>query len=706
MAADLGPLLAPRSVAVIGAAADPTKIRGRVLAQLLKGGFAGPIFPIHPSEATIQGLPAFARIDDVPGPVDLAIVAIPAERVPDAVAACAARGVKAALVLSSGFAEEGKAALQASLREASKGLLLAGPNSVGLLSTQAGVCATFSPAIDFEALRSMRARLAQGRRAVGVVSQSGGLGFALFNRGLARGLAFSFVVTTGNEVDVDSVAAADAMLDDPATGAVLMFMEGARDGARFAALAEKALDREKPLIVAKIGRSAAAARAAVSHTASLTGADAAYDAVFRRLGVLRADDQDEMLDLALAATLAPPARGRRIGVVTISGGVGGWMADALAAEGLEVPRFSPDLEAAIRTYLPSYGAAFNPIDVTAQALENDHRLRSVAALMDSEEIDQIVVVSSLANDPRLAAERDGLAALAGRRTKPLLVYSYPLPAASAVALLAGIGIPTFTSLRGCASAARGLAAVAAARAASVRRRAALAAPMARSSAPASLPAGPTRLTEHAAAPLLASRGIAMAPHLLARDLAGAVAAAAAIGYPVALKVQSPDIPHKTEAGGVALALADAGALRAAWHAMAARIARAAPQARVDGWLVQRMAPPGIEMIVGSLRDADFGPLVAVGTGGTLVEVLRDLQVWPAPLTLEEASALIAGLRGAPLLAGVRGAPAADSDALARLVVAIGALAADLAPRVASIDLNPVIVHASGLTVVDALIETS
>ena len=700
---DLAPLLRPRSVAVIGASDDTTGIRGRLMAQLLKGGFGGTVVPINLTRPTIQGLRAYAAIAEAPGPIDLALIAIPAANVPDTLRDCAAAGVRAAVVYSAGFAEEGgedNAALQAQVREIAraKNMIVAGPNLVGFLNVAHGLAATFSPAVDFAALDRLRA---DTRPRIAIVSQSGGLGFALFNRGVDRRLPFSYVINTGNEADLDATEVAEFLVDDASTKVVLLFLESIRQGRRFMALAERALAAQKPLIVAKIGRSAAGQRAASSHTASLTGSDRVYDAVFRRYGVLRADDQDEMLDVAAACALMPTAAGRRVGVITISGGVGGWMSDTLEGHGLSVPLFSDALQARVRDFLPSFGAAFNPIDITAQAIGTDWRLQSIAALCASDEVDAIVNISSLAADSRLAAEKAEIAKHVKASGKPLLFYSYPLPSDAARADLAEIGIPLYTSLAGAAGAVRALADLGAARQLAAEPAPAMPAGD-RAAAVRALDAAGATLCEYEAKAVLAAYGIAAPPERLARDRAEAVAAASALGYPVVLKLQSPDLPHKSDVGGVALGLADDGAVVAAYDAM---IARAPKTARLHGVLVQRMAAPGLEMIAGIARDPDFGPQLMVGFGGIHVEVLDDTALTPVPLSPIQADRLLDRLRGAKLLGPLRGAPARDRAALVELLVRLSVLAADLPERIVEIDLNPVFVHEAGrgLTIVDALI---
>lgn len=699
---DLTPLLRPRSVAVIGASDDTTRIRGRLMAQLLKGGFAGTVVPITPSRPTIQGLAAYPSIGQAPGPIDLALIAIPATAVPDTLRECAAAGVRAAVVYSAGFAEEGGSEtveLQAQLREIaqSTGLIVAGPNLVGFLTVADGLAATFSPAIDFAHLPALRA---DARPRIAIVSQSGGLGFALFNRGVERRLPFSYVINTGNEADLDATEVAEFLLDDPATKVVLLFLESIRQGARFMAMAERALALGKPLVVAKIGRSAAGKRAAASHTASLTGSDRVYDAVFRRYGVLRADDQDAMLDIAAACVLMPPAAGRRIGVITISGGVGGWMSDTLEAHGLAVPQFSNDLQARVREFLPSFGAAFNPIDITAQAIGTDWRLQSIEALCRSDEVDAIVNISSLAADSRLAAEKAAIGAAVAASNKPVVFYSYPLPSEAARVDLAEIGIPLYTSLAGAASALRALADLGAARRSSAASAVAVPA-FDRAGVLRALDAADPVLCEYEAKNVLAACDIGVPHERLARDRTEALAAAAALGYPVALKLQSPDLPHKSDVGGVALGVRDAAALVEAHDAMVAR----AGSARLHGVLVQPMARPGLEIIAGISRDPDFGPQLMVGLGGIHVEVLDDVALAPVPLSAHQADALLDQLRGAALLGPVRGAAARDRAALVALLVRLSALAAAFADRIVEIDLNPVFVHeaGAGLTIVDALI---
>jgi acyl-CoA synthetase (NDP forming) len=408
-----------------------------------------------------------------------------------------------------------------------------------------------------------------------------------------------------------------------------------------------------------------------------------------------------MLDVAQAFALCPPMRGRRVGIVTISGGVGGWMADTLEGQGFTVPALPDEFQGRIRTYLPPFGAAFNPVDITANAMENDHRVRSLEVLADADGIDAVVNISSLSADPRLTPERERLAALARSGGRPLLFYSYPLPARAASETLAAIGVPLYTSLAGVG---RALSALSDYHEARGRGTGGL--PEGDEAAARRVldGAGET-LCEYEAAPLLAAYGIATIPARLARTAAEARRAATELGFPVALKIQSPDIPHKTEAGGVALGLADGEAVAAAFARISAAARDAHPTADIRGVLVQPMAPRGVEMIAGVVDDAGFGPQVSIGMGGVLVEILRDAAMAPAPVSAADAAALLDRLRGAPLLAGWRGGPAADRAAFAGLAARLSRLASDLADRILEIELNPVLVHpqGQGVSVVDALV---
>jgi acetate---CoA ligase (ADP-forming) len=700
-ARSLDRFFAPEAIAVIGASPERARIRGLLLHLLRGNGYAGRLYPVNPSYAEIDGLTCYPSLAAIGAPVDLALIAIPAEAVLAALEDCAAQGVKHAVVISSGFAEQGgeRRGLQDEIAALARrtGLRVSGPNAEGFYSSKARVAATFSPAAE---PRPGEAALVASQRRIGVVAQSGGMGFALYNRGRALGLSFSHIVSTGNEADLTAGDFFDYMAQDAETDAILLFIEGVRDPGRFIAAAETAARQGKPVIVAKMGRTNAGARAAASHTASMAGWNTAYDAVFREYGIIAAEDPDEAVAIAAAFVTCPLPRGNRVAVVTTSGGAGAWAADALAGAGLALPELSPALQQSIGGFIPAYGSARNPVDITAQAVQTGGLLRAIELLSDCNEVDGIVVVLSLASETRISIDAAALQRIVAKEAKPIQFYSYTLPSPLGRTLLAGAGLTLHTGLLPLAHAMRALA---------ERGRFALPAapppPLAAPEVAARLDAASTALSEHAAGDILAAAGVPMPPRRLVTGRDALDAAAASLGLPLALKVQSPDIPHKTEIGGVRLGLATPAALRQAYDEVIAAARRLRPEARLEGVLLQPMAAPGVEMIVGSIRDPVFGPLVMVGAGGVMTELFKDVCYRLAPVDAGEAMAMLRGLRAAPLLDGFRGAAPLDLDALARLVAQVSAFASAYRDRVQEVELNPVIVHArgKGCTVADVLL---
>jgi acyl-CoA synthetase (NDP forming) len=691
----LNSLLSPRAVAVIGASPDHHKIRGALLYLLRKNGFTGRIVPVNPSTSDIDGIPCFPSIAAAGGDIDVALIAIPAPAVLQALEECAAAGVRHAVIISSGFAEDDAAPadMQVQIAALAKrtGMRVLGPNAEGFHNEVDHVTATFSPAVDRDADDNPTAVQAR----IGIIAQSGGMGFSLFNRGRALGLSFSTIVTTGNEADLTAADFLAHMAEDPATSGILLFLESVRDPVGFAAAADVARAAGKFIVAIKIGRSAAGGRAAASHTASMAGWNAGYEAMFRRHGIVVARELDEALAIAAALASNPPAHGGRLAVVTISGGAGAWSADLLEDAGLALPDLSAVTQAEIRGFIPSYGSARNPIDLTAGGAQGGGMLRAVELLTRDPEIDQIAVVTTLANPARVSIDGPALAALLAERRKPVLFYSYTLPSPLGRQVLAEAGAVIMPSMAALAKAARALqeqGAPIAARPAIAERAAAILGGR----------AGPR--AEHEAKALLAAAGIAVAPSRLVRDAADLAAAADALGFPLAVKIQSAEIAHKTEAGGVRLGIADLAGLHTAFADITANAARHAPDASIDGVLLETMADKGVEMIVGMVRDPDFGPVVMVGLGGVTTELFKDTAYRLAPIDAAEASAMLRSLRGAPLLEGFRGAAKADIAALADLIAEVSQLAA-ANPEIAELELNPVIVHPAGrgCTIADALL---
>jgi acetyltransferase len=690
----------PESIAVLGASPDTHRIRGRLLAQLRDNGFPGRILPINPSYQEIEGLKCYPSIGAVGAPVDLALVAIPAASVAPALEDCAAAGVKNALIISSGFAEEGGAAgeMQGTLVELTRrtGLRACGPNCEGYYNALGRVATTFSPTVE---TKDDGAQVLVSPRRIGVIAQSGGIGFALFNRGKAAGLGFSYVISTGNEADLNMADFLDYMVEDEHTAAVMLFCEAVRNGPGFIAALEKAHRLRKPVIAIKVGRTDAGTRAAASHTASLSGSYAAYHAVFERYGVIEAEDADEAVAIAGLVLTCPLPRGRRCGIVTPSGGGGAWMADTLSMHGLTVPGLSPALQSRLREVMPSYGASANPVDVTAQGSNTrPAMMTAMETLAQSDEIDMVVLISSLTSETRVSLDSDRIRAVAETCGKPVALWSYTVPSAFGRDQAANCGLFLHSDLGNVGAGLSKLAGYAEA-----LQRPLPVAPSLPDVAP--IPADRTGvLPEHAAKAVLAPF-LPQPRERMAATAAEAVEAAAALGYPVVLKVQSADLPHKTEAGGVRLGLKDAASVRAAYDEMMRDVLAHAPNARIDGVLVQKMAPKGHELVIGMVNDPTFGPIMMVGSGGTTVELFGDVTHSPAPVDAAEAERMLRRLKGIRLLTGFRGAAPVDLGPVAALITRLSEAALAHADRIADLELNPVIVHAdgSGLTVADALV---
>ena len=689
----------PTSIAVLGASPDLHRIRGRLLHQLRENDFPGRILPINPSYQEIGGLPCFPSIGAVGEPIDLALIAIPAAGVAAAVEECAKAGVKNTLIISSGFAEEGGSAgdMQADLVAITKryGIRTCGPNCEGYFNSLGKVATTFSPTVETQ--EDPNTVLVSDRR-IGVIAQSGGIGFALFNRGKAAGLGFSYVISTGNEADLGMADFLDYMVEDQHTSAVMLFCEAIRNGPGFVAALEKARRLGKPVIAIKVGKSDAGTRAAASHTASLSGSYTAYRAIFERYGVIEAEDADEAVSIAGVMLTCPLPRGRRVGIVTVSGGGGAWMADTISQHGMIVPNLSAETQASLRPLMPSYGASGNPVDVTAQGSNTGPAMMTVMEhLADSDEIDMLVLVSSLASTTRASLEAERIKATVARCGKPMTAWTYTLPSDFGRKAAAGCGLFVHSDLRACGLAFGKLASYAEA----------MARPLPEPFVPVSgalYPGLPHVVPEHLAKQVLAA-WLPDARETLVASADAAAESAAVLGFPVVLKVQSSDVPHKTETGGVRLNLADRSSVAAAYNAILADVARHKPDAKIDGVLVQKMAPKGHELIIGMVNDPTFGPIMMLGMGGVTVELFGDVVHGPAPIDEREAERLIRSLKSSRLLTGFRGATPIDLTPVARLVAALSRAALTLTDQVDAFELNPVILHAdgSGLTVADALL---
>lgn len=693
----------PASVAVIGATQSAEKIGGRVLRTLLKHGYAGNVYPVNPAHREIAGLKSYASVGDVPETVDLALIALPATMVPDTLQACGDAGIKGAVIYSSGFNEAGTTgmALQQRLKDicARTGIRVAGPNTEGYFNIGGKVAATFNGAIDVDKGTLNGAQ-------IGIVSQSGGLGFAFFNKGRRDDLQFSHIVSVGNQVDLQIVDYVAWMIEQPNVKVILMYVESLNDPARFLKTAQRAAELGKPIVMVKVGNSDAGRRAAQSHTGALASPATTVNAALAHHGIVRADDQDQLLNLAAAFVHNPLPKGKsgnRVGIVSVSGGTAAWLADACAAAKLEVPELDAERRALIAKHIPAFGASNNPVDVTAQA--SDGFTVALDAVGSAPYIDAIIMAVNFAPERRLVKEGRAIADWVRRVGKPVFIYSYALPGEKSRQMLRDLGLHCYTSLQGCVRSLRALVDYA-----EFQRTRAQYQALVRTAndmpdaAKKLLGARNKTLCEYQAKALLAAYGVRVPDEALTRSAEEAVANAQRLGFPVALKIQSPDIAHKTEARGVMLSLPNVDAVRDAFNTIMTNALSHKVDAEIHGVLVQKMAPPGRELIAGIINNSDFGPMVMVGLGGIYAEVLDDSAVAPAPLTHATAHDMLTRLRGYRLLTGVRGEAPRDIEAVADLLVRLSHLAWDAREILEEFDVNPLLVHeaGAGATVVDAL----
>ncbi|MEF7617418.1 acetate--CoA ligase family protein [Aquincola sp. MAHUQ-54] len=686
----LDPVFNPASIAVVGASADPRKIGGRPIAYMQRSGFSRPLYPINPRQREIQGLQAYPSLRDVGRPVDQVIVAVAGEHVPAAVEEAVAQQARSIIVFSSGFAEMGDEGrrvqdqIAARCREA--GIPLVGPNCIGVFSARQAMYATFMTALEHELFEP---------GSVGIATQSGAIGSYLYGLAGDRGVRFSQFIATGNEAAVDVADCIDWMAQDDATSVVMAYLEGCRDGERLYRALRRAQAARKPVILMKVGRSAQGAAAAASHTGSLAGADAVYDAILRETNAWRADSLEEMVDVAYACSTSVLPRGPRLGVITPSGGVGVIAADEAARAGLTLPVLPPQTQQAIRDIIP-FASGVNPVDTTAQTV-GDRSLytRILDIVFRHEGFDSVLSFNASMgrSEAEFAKVRSALYEL--RRAHPQTVVALSMRATPEIAAELGReGILYF------ADPSRATATIGAlARIAAGFDRPAEAAVAMQAAQP--LPEGV--LDEATARRLLEGAGVPFVGQAIARSADEAAAAAEACGYPVVLKVLSPDIAHKSDVGGVLLGLKDAAAVRAGWSSMMDKVRTACPAARLEGAIVSPMVAGGVETVMGAVRDPVFGPMVMFGLGGVFVEVFQDVTFRRAPVSLQTAREMIQEVQGLPLLTGARGKPKADLGTLAQALVDLSRFAVAHRDEVASVEINPFIALPEGGVAVDALI---
>lgn len=690
MPASLEPLLRPRSIAVIGASRRRDAIGGAILHNLTQQPFQGPVYPVNPNATHIQSLPAYPSIDAVPGEVDLAFIVVPSSGVLEAVEACGKKGVKALVVISAGFKEIGEegAKRETALREIVRRykMRLVGPNCLGILNTDPAVMmnGTFAPI-----------EVPPGR--VAFSSQSGALGLAILDYARMLNVGISQFVSVGNKADVSGNDLIEFWEKDPGTDVILLYLESFGNPSKFTQIARR-VARKKPILAVKSGRTESGSRAASSHTGALAGSDVAVDALFRQSGVIRTDTIEELFDTALLLASQPIPAGPRVAILTNAGGPGIMAADACEAMGLTLPALEPKTVKALRAFLPVEASTRNPVDMIASANAESFE-KAVRLLHADKNVDSVIVIFV---PPLTTGAQDvARAILAGAEghTKPILScfmgshgvpeslkslqsghipsYSFPESAAQALARVVQYGVwrngpvgktPTLSGID--------------------RARAEKAIADARAAMPSGgkeggwMPAGPM-------GDLLAAYGIRLNTARVATNRGESAALAKSIGFPVVMKLRSPQVVHKSDVGGVRLNIRSEEEAAQVFDELQATLGKVKPNAVFEGVSVERMLSGGVETIIGMTRDPAFGPIVLFGLGGVAVELLRDVQVRLAPLTDTDAAEMIRTIRGYPLLNGFRGAPRANEASLFDLLHRVSLLADDHA-ELLELDLNPVL----------------
>ena len=697
MNTSLHAILRPTRIAVVGASRTPSTIGHQIVANLVRYGFSGAVYPVNPKAPTIHSMPAFSAVGKIPDPVDLAVITVPKEAVLDVAEECGAAGVKALVVISAGFREVGPegAARERQLVEIVRrhGMRMVGPNCMGVLNTDPGVSmnATFAPSMP-----------PFGRAAF--VSQSGALGLSVLDYAQEYGIGISQFVSVGNKPDISGNDLLEYWEHDPAVGMILMYVESFGNPRKFLEIAGR-ISRIKPIIVVKSGRSKVGARAASSHTGALAASDAAVDALLAQAGVLRAASVEELFDLAMAFSARAIPASRRTAVVTNSGGPGILAADALESTGMELADLAAESVVKLKPLFPAEASIRNPLDMIASASPAGYRA-ALGALLDDPNVDSALAIFVPPLGITQADVAEAIAAAAATRpAKPvfaILMGRAGLPQGKAE--LHEFGIPAYIFPE---SAARALSVVCRyrewrERSAEIESVLHVDRHRVQALIAAARREGIRKLPELETLQVFGAYGIAAASAGLARSLDEAVAMAERTGFPVVLKVVSPQIIHKTDVGGVRVGLDNADAVRVAYAEITQNVSRLAPGALVHGMLVQQMLRHGRELIAGVVRDPAFGPLVMFGLGGVLVEVLRDVIFRVAPIARADARDMLAGIRGASMLDAVRGSPPADRPAIEEVLLRLSRLVTDF-PEIEEVDINPLLATSEGAIAADGRI---
>lgn len=691
---ELTPLFRPRAVAFVGVSPDPMKYSGRALSFLRRHGFRGPVFAVNPRYDEVLGEPCVKDAEGLPeGQIDLAFVAVSAERVPGVIEACGRKGIRAAIVVSSGFREagaEGSRREETLVRAARAARVrLCGPNCIGTANVADGVVASFGTVFEREVVPGN----------VAVISQSGAFASNLVDSLRRRGLGISYMVSSGNEADVTAGEYLGYVATDERTRVVLVYLEGMRDPSAFLGAAGEALRAGKPVVLLKTGKTLASQRAILSHTGSLAGDHAIEAAAFERYGIVVVPSIDDMLEVAMLGARAPEAfvPGRGVGVVCIgSGGATCLASDLLEASALSIPALSEASTRTLRAIMPPFVTPQNPLDVAGYSFDDEAELAGAA--LDSFAADAafdklVAVVPGLPHVERCLRAVERVTTASPKAVVTVFVGGVYTDQGMQQALAAGL--PWSDDLERTARALGAAASFGEARARGAAPR-----PAPRAEGP---PGRLVMLAEHEAKPLLARHGIAVSRERLARTPDEAVAAAGAIGYPVALKAQSAALPHKSDAGGVALGLATEDDVRRAFATMQARLRGVVGDADIAGYLVQEMVGDGVEIFAGVKNDPTYGPALLLGPGGVFVETMRDIAVAVLPVTPGDVEQLVARTALDRLFAGVRGRRPVNRQAVTEAVLALGRFAAEQGDALMEVDINPLIADDTRAVAVDALI---
>ena len=671
-------LIRPRSIAIVGASPDTGKLTGRPFAYLKKHGYQGPIYPVNPRYKTIGDDACYPDVASLPTPPDVGLVLLGSERVTEAVSELSKRGARAAIVLASGFGESGPEgrARQAKLKEAAGPMRLLGPNTIGLVNVTDRIMLSASAALELEGISAGK---------IGLVSQSGGILGSVLSRAVGRGIGFSRLIATGNESDLGVSEFIDFLVDDPATDVIALYLEGVRKPAAFREAAIRAARARKPIVAFKVGRSESGIRSAVSHTGALAGSDKAYDALFKQLGIIRAQSFAELLDLPLALSAGYRLRGRNLAIVTSTGGAASLVADAAGVAGFNTP--APDQATASKLKNLDIKDAVldgNPIDVTLAGVKSALMQSVIDTVLESEMFDAVTVVvgSSSLHEPDVIT--GPLMRAAEKSDKPILVYVSP-DAPQIVQHLNRSGIPAYSTPESCATALTELLRT------TDRTIGSASSAIKAPTIGVELRTGP--LNESESKTLFAEFGIRATDEIVASTPAEAQAAARKLGGPLVVKVLSRDVLHKTEIGGVAVNIPAENVARAC-EDMAKRF-KAAGKGKLEGFLVQEMVSGGLEFLLGYSRDEQLGAAVLIGLGGVMTEIFKDTAMRLVPVSEQDARDMIAELRSAILLYGFRGRPKADVEALIGAILAFSNMIEQLGEHISEAEINPLFVLPEG-----------